>query len=405
MTKICVMHTSKITNIRLLIVWAESVNRNMGGSGHFWGLLEGLESVGCNVRAICPRYGCVTVPDAISVSYVRLPQRSLLSFLLFQVWLLVIVPYHMLRHRPHVIYQRTWFLSFLMRPLLRLARIRLVMEIDAIVEEETKMRGQCNLLGAAVRFAERLSFRFADGLICVTEGIRNEVIRRGAEPQKTQVVHNAARVAHAPLPDQYAARQCLGLPLHGRIVGFAGTFAPWQGLDMLVDVAPDIVRGCPECVYFVLMGEGQHEDDLRQRVAAMGLNERFIFLPPADHEIAAVLYSACDVIVIPIYDERKLRYGISPLKFWDALSAGVPVIVPRHSELDGFLDRVSLPGTFVPGNREDFTHTVLTALRSSQAHLARRAEVHRIVQEEYSWINAARKVLAFSASLCDSFLV
>jgi len=391
-------------NMRLLVVWAESVNRNMGGSGHFWGLLEGFESVGCSVRAICPRYGRAAVPDAASVSYVRLPQRSLFSFLLLQVWLLVIVPYHIFRHSPQVIYQRTWFLSFLMWPLLRLVRIRLVMEIDAIVDEETKMRGQRNVLGAAVRFIERLSFRFADGLVCVTEGIRNEVIRRGAKPQKTRVVHNAARVAKNAPPDQHVARRSLGLPLHGRLVGFAGTFAPWQGLDLLVNAASDIVGGCPECVYFVLMGEGQYADDLRQCVATTGLKERFIFLPPADHEMAAVLYSACDVIVIPIHDGRKLRYGLSPLKFWDALAAGVPVIVPHNSELENFLDRVSLPGTFEPGNRADFADKVLIALRSSQAYLARRAQVHRIVQEEYSWTNAARKVLTFSASLCDGFL-
>ena len=390
---------SGTADMRLLIVWAESVNRPTGGSGHFWGLLDGLSAAGCNIRAVCPRYGLAAVPHSPHVRYLPLPPRSLFTFLLLQVWLLIAMPWYLLRHRPDVVYQRTWFLSFLARPLLWIAGVKLLMEIDAVVDEETRMRGQCRILAAAVRLLERLSFRFADGLVCVTEGIRNDVVRRGARPDKTAVIHNAARITSTPPLDLQNARRALGLPTEARIVGFAGTFAPWQGLDLLVDAALGIIAGCPEPVIFVLMGEGQMNDELRRHIAAARLTEQFIFLPPAGHEKVTILHAACDAVVIPIHDERKLRYGISPLKFWDAVSVGTPVIVPAGSELEVFLSRLRLPGVFEPSDTDDFTQKVLSALDQSEVCQSRRAEIRRIVQEEYSWRNAALKLMRFAASL------
>ena len=42
--------------MRILIIWAESINRYVGGSGHFWGLIYGIKSIGWQIKAIVPRY-------------------------------------------------------------------------------------------------------------------------------------------------------------------------------------------------------------------------------------------------------------------------------------------------------------------------------------------------------------
>lgn len=56
-------------------------------------------------------------------------------------------------------------------------------------------------------------------------------------------------------PASIVARQRLGLPLAGRIVLYAGRFAPSHPLDLLMDAAP-MVMDRIKLVHFVLIGDG-----------------------------------------------------------------------------------------------------------------------------------------------------
>lgn len=385
--------------MKVLIIWAESVNRHSGGSTHFWGLLDGIKSVGCVVHAVCPRYGQGDVINSENVSYIPLPSRSYFSFLLLQIATVVLFPFWLIRHRPDIVYVRTCFLSFLMWPVCRMGRARLIVEVDAIVDEETKMRGQRKTLTTVLRLLDRLNYRLVDGLLCVTRGIRDEVIRRGAQPHKSTAIHNAARVEIMKPMDQRQAREQSGLPLNGHIVGFAGTFAPWQGLDLLIESAKEVTNKASQPIYFALMGQGQCIEQLKKSVSHLGLKDNFLFIEPAAHEEAAVFNSACDVTVIPIHDKRKLRYGISPLKFWDAISVGVPVLVPQSSELDDVLELLNLPGTFIPGDKNSLVDAILAVLGQTDRYKSTRMKTHEKVCEKFSWEIAARNLMDFYTSL------
>jgi glycosyltransferase involved in cell wall biosynthesis len=123
------------------------------------------------------------------------------------------------------------------------------------------------------------------------------------------------------------------------------------------------------------------------------------FLAPVPFEQVAVFNNACDVIVIPIYDRRKLQYGISPLKFWDAVSVGVPVLVPEGSQLDDILEQLDFPGTFRPGDNKHLAKTILEVLAQTEHYQSRRKDVHRIVSQEYSWTKAAERLIEHSQRL------
>jgi len=394
--------------MRILIIWAESINRYTGGSSHFWGLMRGIQSIGWQIRAIVPRYsrtetsqkargsGLPSKTAELSlvedISFVPLPSRSFISFLLLQVVTVLWLPYLIFKYRPGTVYVRACFLAFLMHLICRLAGVPLILEVDAIVDKEIEMRGQRQVLAYIVRALDRLNYRSADGILCVTPGIREEVIRRGARPDTTVVIHNAAQTDIMRPMDQNQARRQLGLAKEGYIVGFAGTLAPWQGLDLLVQAAQEVIDNAPRPVRFVLVGDGQCRQQLEQMVDQLGLGGFFSFLAPVPSERVAAFNNACDVIVCPRYDPRTLRYGMSALKFWDAVSVGVPVLVPEGSQLDDVLERLGLPGTFRPGDRKYLAEAILKVLGQTEHYQSRRRDVHRIVSEQYSWTHVAEKL-------------
>ena len=379
--------------MKILIIWAESIERHTGGSVHFRGLVYGIKLTGWQVRAIVPAYGWKKTSAVEDVSFVSLPRRCLFSFLLLQIVTVLCMPYWLLRYQPNAVYVRTCFLVFLMRLICRLAGVPLIMEVDAIVDKEAEMRGQQKILVRMLKVLGKLNYRFVDAIVCVTKGLREEIIRQGANRETTVVIHNAPRTDVMQPIDRHQARRQLELAEDGYIVGFAGSFALWQGLDLLVQAAKEVVENSPQPVRFILVGEGQCRDQLEEMVEGLGLKRFFSFLTPVPYQQVAVFNSACDVMVIPIYDPRKLRYGLSPLKFWDAVSVGVPVLVPEGSQLEDVLQRLGLPGVFRTGDKKHLAETILGVLAQTEHHLSRRKDVHRIVAEQYSWSRVAERLL------------
>jgi glycosyltransferase involved in cell wall biosynthesis len=352
-----------------------------------------LKALGHDVKIVAPRYGSGKSSSIEDVSYICLPRRCLASFLLLQIVTVVCLPYWILKYRPEAICVRTCFLAFSMAFICRLANVPIIVEAGTVVDEEVAMRGESRLLAILVRFFERLNYRWISGLACVTGGAREEYIRRGANPDTTVVIHNAARVDVMQPMNQRQARQQLGIAEEDYIVGYFGSFAPWQGLNMLVESARKVIESSSQPVSFVLVGEGQGRRELQQMIDQLGLSQYFTFLPPVPFEQVAVFNNACDVAVIPIYDPRKLRYGLDPLKFWDAISCGVPVLVPEGCQLDDILERLGLPGTFPLGDKRYLAEAILNVLAQTEHYQSRRQDVHQIVCERYSWTHVAEKLV------------
>ncbi len=274
----------------------------------------------------------------------------------------------------------------------RLAGIPMIVEAGTVVDAEVSMRGESRFLARLIRIIDRLNYRCVSGITSVTAGAREEFIRRGANPDTTVVIHNAARVDVMQPMDQRQARRRLDLAEEGYIVGFAGSLAPWQGLDLLVQAARHVIDNSARSVQFVLVGEGQCRQQLEEMVGELGLGRFFSFLKPVSFEQVAVFNNSCDVTVIPVHDSRRLQYGLDPLKFWDAVSVGVPVLVPEGCQLDDVLERLGLPGIFRLGDRKYLAEAILKVLERTEHYQSRRKEVHQLVSEQYSWTHVAEKL-------------
>lgn len=355
--------------------------------------------MGKQVHAIIPVYGPSETITTENVCFIRLGRRSFVSFAILQILTVFCLPCWLRKYPPDTVYVRTCFFSFLMYPICYLAGIPLIAEVDAIVDDEVQMRCQWKTLGCIIRLLDKLNYRLVNGLACATSGIRDEVIRRGANPDTAVVIQNAVDTRIMRPMTQGQARRQLGLDEQGNIVGFAGTFSPWQGLDLLVQAAKQVVDNSPAPVRFVLVGDGQSRPQIQRMVEQAGLGQYFSFLEPMDYKHISVFNSASDVTVIPIYDPRKLRYGISPLKFWDAVSVGVPVLVPAGCGLDDVLEHLALPGTFRSGDKDHLGESIVRVLEQTKHYQSRRKEVHQIVCEHYSWTGAAESLMQLCSQL------
>jgi glycosyltransferase involved in cell wall biosynthesis len=183
--------------------------------------------------------------------------------------------------------------------------------------------------------AMRRVYESAAGVAVIAPSMRDQVIERGADPDRVRVVLNwTDERLFRPARPSVAARRAIGHRGHCTIM-HAGTIGPFQRADTAVRAAAEL-NGKVD-LDLVLVGSGAQERHTRQLVAELGAgNVRFVERrPPAE---MAELYGAAEYQLVMMRDLPALR-GTVPAKLPAALSAGAPVVASAGGDTADLVER------------------------------------------------------------------
>ncbi|WP_414565553.1 MULTISPECIES: glycosyltransferase family 4 protein [unclassified Anabaena] len=130
------------------------------------------------------------------------------------------------------------------------------------------------------------------------------------------------RFEPANLPSPIEARQKLGLPLHGPLIGIVGRLQRWKGMHVLIDAMPKVLQKYPDAHCVIVGGkhdlEPDYEEFVNNKIAALGLQEEVI-MAGLQRNIPEWV-QAMDVFV---HASDKEPFGIVII---EAMALGKPVI-------------------------------------------------------------------------------
>lgn len=207
--------------------------------------------------------------------------------------------------------------------------------------------GMHHRLVRAVAWQERISCRFADHVITVTDGWRDTLIQRGVPRNDVSVVMNVAdsRLFH-PGPAATAGGNGDGFHLI-----YHGTFTHRYGVDLII-LAVDRVREDIPGIRLTLLGTGETREELVALTRDRDLGERVRFsegMVEADLLPSAI--RSADVGVVP-NRSNLFTDGILPTKLMEYVAMGVPVIAARTPTVAAYFDD-SMVEFFEPGDPDD----------------------------------------------------
>lgn len=259
---------------------------------------------------------------------------------------------------------------------------------DAAVDHGTTSEG--SLRYRVSRGLESFALRRADQVTTICEGLRKDILSRNVPDERVTVIPNAVDVATFKFgaePDP-ALRTALGLD--GKtVLGFAGSFYGYEGLDLLIDAAHKLVPAHPE-LRVLLVGGGPQDANLKAQVARLGLSERVIFTGRVPHAEVQRYYELIDVLAYPRLPIR-LTELVTPLKPLEAMAQGrmfVASDVGGHKELirhgeTGFLFRA--------GDVNALAKSIDDVLSRRDLWPAIRAEARRFVEVERTWATSVSR--------------
>jgi hypothetical protein len=268
---------------------------------------------------------------------------------------------------------------------------------DAAVDHGTTREGSPRY--RASRALETFALRRADQITTICEGLRDDITRRGVPHDRVTVIPNAVDVAAFRFGDEPdpALRRALGLE-GMTVLGFAGSFYGYEGLDLLIEALPRLLPQHPQ-LKLLLVGGGPQEERLKAQAAAAGLQERVVFAGRVPHAEVQRYYALIDVLAYPRMPIR-LTELVTPLKPLEAMAQGrvfVASDVGGHRELvrhgeTGFLFRAGDVGALVA--------TLGDVLAQRAAWPAIRARARRFVEVERTWARSvARYELVYRRAL------
>lgn len=223
---------------------------------------------------------------------------------------------------------------------------------------------------------ERLGLTLANRVVAVSRYTAGLVADRyGVPASRIRVVHNAIDRREAAVGEWRIGEK-------EPLILFAGRITWQKGPGHFVDAAALVAREIPDA-RFAVAGAGDGMTTMIERVAALGLSDRFLFtgyLAPAE---LGALYARADVYVMPSVSEP---FGLTAL---EALQHGTPVIVSRHAGVSEVIRNVLRADVDEPN---DLASKILSVLLfpplSSALSEGGRAEVDRL-----SWAGAAGRCL------------
>ena len=233
----------------------------------------------------------------------------------------------------------------------------------------------------------------ADAVVTICRGLLEDLAARGVARDRLSIMPNGVdlTVFGQAQPRDPALAEALGLD-DGPVIGFLGSFYPYEGLDDLIAAMPAIVAAVPGA-RLLLVGGGPAGDALRAQAEASSVADAIRFVGRVPHAEVDRYYALSDVVCYP-RKAMRLTDLVTPLKPLEAMAQGKLVAasdVGGHRELieDG------VTGTLFPADDPaGLAQAMIALLDDRSAWPERRAVARRFVEREHDWAGNVRRYQA-----------
>lgn len=261
-----------------------------------------------------------------------------------------------------------------------------VVETNALLAEEAQRERGALALVRTAWWLERRTYRRADLVVAVSEPLRDLLVARAGVPaSRVLVVPNGVDVDRFPVTT--GARPG---PL---VVGFVGFVIARQGLDELLE-AVAAARAEDVDVQAVVVGDGPDRARLEARAVELGLAGLVRFTGQAPWEQVPAHLAGFSVGYSGQRGVAGLTMYHSPLKIYEYLASGLPVIASAHPDAVATLAASGAGWTFDPGNVLQLTallRDVAALTPREREEAGRRGREH--VEAHHTWRARARQVV------------
>lgn len=346
--------------MKLVYLSLEAPREGQASYTHVHEIIRGLKSRGWNDILYQPSYTHKAYsPDL----FVRLLLSLKLQLRLWMGW-----------RRGSIIYIRGHYLAFPTALIAWIFNIPIFHEINGPYEDVFIAHPGLNKFRSVLIWMQRQQYRWATGLITVTDELHNWALRE-SQGRPTAMISNGANVElfrpdlpkPSGLPDVYAI--------------FFGGLSTWHGVQFMINAVNH--ANWPDQVHLVVIGEGQDGYLLRKEAEK---NNHIHALGKKPYKDIPAYAANALVGLVPILNSgNRASTGLFPLKLFETLACGTPVIVTDFPGQADFVREHDCGLVIEADNAEALAGAVAELYAQQKAALEMGMRGYESVKNNHSW--------------------
>lgn len=178
-----------------------------------------------------------------------------------------------------------------------------------------------NILLIVYAFVEKMTVAWADAVICTGPGLVRQVEAMGKKTRAFDIFDIPSSLVE-PEPGRVAAiRQRLRQEKGEVLVTFVGSFAVYQGVDLLIQAIPAAVKACPRVRFVIIGGRDEEIEERKAILREQGAAGKVSFIGKIPPDELPDYLSASDILLSP-----RISGVNTPLKLLDYFKAGRSIV-------------------------------------------------------------------------------
>ena len=233
------------------------------------------------------------------------------------------------------------------------------------------------------RILENSCLKTADAVITICPDLKEQALKNGVVPELHLLIENSLFEPVRLRAANQSTGEVDGKPLeifrgaHHPVILYAGTFEPYQGVELLVRAFAAISSENPNARLLLVGGAGEQLRQIGALIDELGIANNCYMTGTVPRAIAQDYAARADVLVSP-----RLSGNNTPLKIYEQLASGKPLVATRiRSHTQVLNDSVCFLAEPEP---ESFGEALRAAVDCDKDCRARVGRAKALYDQEYS---------------------
>ena len=132
------------------------------------------------------------------------------------------------------------------------------------------------------------------------------------------------------------------------------------------------------------MGDGLLRGSLEKRVSDSIYEKKFIFTGMIEYEEIPILINLADICVAPFISKRNRTTGVSPLKVFEYMACGKPIVCSRIEGLE-FIEQEGVGRLISPEDVVSLQEELIDLIKNLQKRIMMGNKGLQIAHENFDW--------------------
>ncbi|MFQ5771087.1 MAG: glycosyltransferase family 4 protein [bacterium] len=245
-------------------------------------------------------------------------------------------------------------------------------------------------LGTLAEKIELQTLQKADGIIAISNILKNYYIEQGIQAEKIHVIPNGAdpeKFQPRDKPHEIVKRYALQDKV---VIGWIGSLVGWSGIQNLVSMVLYVLEKFPNTV-FLLVGGGANKEFFRKKLHIKDYTSRVILPGSIPHD-EVPNYLACMDIVIAPYPKLPFWYP-SSMKIFEYMAAGKAVVASDVGQVAEVIKDCKNGMLYDPEHVDGLQIKTIRLLENEELRNRIGQQARRDLLDKYTWEHHAKKII------------